>query len=294
MKFDYSSGLQIIFSSYNSIKNWNLGLILTKYSRKTKPQLLNKATGSFKWIWIFSMWTQSIFLHFSLLACRAVQRKRASSPPYLPDCHTDYFKYGRKSLWCNLQQSSALMYLRLHSSPYRHQTHQSWKFKAEVSWWQTTGMNHELEKKTWNEAKVGRGRLIFKVLQPWNRTFPSDFLIWPRNCRAVQSVPGPGTALVQPHLRCVRVSLHYWQMLPLTLRAPFSLCLHSPIPPSLPAAPQSAGIQGCPGSTIQRQLPACRPASHSLWEHSRKTPGNKENQELSVTIDIKVNKLGLF
>lgn len=168
-----------------------------------------------------------------------------------------------------------------------------------------TGYRHEpwtREKKTWNEAKVGRGRLIFKVLQPWNlkvlqpwnRTFPSDFLIWHWNCRTAQSVPGPGTALVQPHLRCVRVSLHYWQMLPLTLRAPFALCLHSPIPPSLPAAPQSAGIQGCPGSTIQRQLPACRPPSHSLWEHSRKTPGNKENQELSVTIDIKLNKLGLF
>lgn len=116
-KFDSSSfaGLQIILSlySYNSTKNWNLGLILTKYSRKTKPQLLNKATGSFKWIQIFSMWTQSIFKHFSLLICRAMQRKRASSPPCVPDCHTGYFKQGRKSLWCKLQQSSALIYLCL-------------------------------------------------------------------------------------------------------------------------------------------------------------------------------------
>lgn len=76
LQFSSLSGLQIIFSSYSSIKNWNLSLMLNKYSRKTKPQLLNKPTGSFKWIQIFSMWTQSNFRHFSLLICWAMQRRR--------------------------------------------------------------------------------------------------------------------------------------------------------------------------------------------------------------------------
>lgn len=98
-KFDYSSVPVQDSSLFSPVikEELNLGFILTKYSRKTKPQLLNKATGSFKWIKIFSMWLQSTFKHFSLLICRAMQRKRASSPLSLPDCHTDYFKHGRKS-----------------------------------------------------------------------------------------------------------------------------------------------------------------------------------------------------
>lgn len=49
-KFDYSSVPVQDSSLFSPVikEELNLGFILTKYSRKTKPQLLNKATGSFK------------------------------------------------------------------------------------------------------------------------------------------------------------------------------------------------------------------------------------------------------
>lgn len=269
LQFSSLSGLQIIFSSYSSIKNWNLSLMLNKYSRKTKPQLLNKPTGSFKWIQIFSMWTQSNFRHFSLLICWAMQRRRERALEALCQIVTQTTSnveeilsaapFSNPQLW---YACASLFFL----TDIRPNTAENLKLKFHHDRQEARTMNlrNDLKQK-WEGEHWSSS--CYK-----HRTGPSlqiAALTW--HCRACSVSKDLGQSLFSHIPDVPGFPLLFWQMLPLTQSSPLP-CPPSPIPLSLPAAPQCSRVtQG------RKSWGTCQPASHGLGEHSRKTPGNKSN-----------------
>lgn len=189
--------------------------------------------------------------------------KRASSPPYLPDCHTDYFRCGTKSLWCTLQQPSALMRVYFAFTFFLTDIRPT---KAENP---KLKFHHDrLEAWTTNWRKrnrSGKGKTYPEHVASTEQDLPFRFpalTLAVQNLQRPRSQHGPCSATAE---MCQGFSA---LLLPLTLRAPFSPAFTHP---SHWAFQQLHGGPGSPREDNPKAFPACKPASHGLWEKTLET-----------------------
>lgn len=139
-------------------------------------------------------------------------------------------------------------------------------------------MNHELEKITWKTS--GKGDIYPEHVASTEQDFPLRLLLWHWNSAVSKNL---GHSLFS-HTWDVSGFQLFWQMLPLTLRAPSSFT-HPP-----PWAFQQ--LPSDPGRTIPgTSQPADQPL---LGSESRKSPGSTQNKNSLLQLTYKLISWSCF